>query len=76
LAKQQIELHLTDEAKKKIALTGFTPKYGARQISGVIRTFLRRPMSKKIVSGEVVKGDIINVSVDAENELVWETTKK
>jgi hypothetical protein len=76
LAKQHIELHLTDEAKKKIALTGFTPKYGARQISGVIRTFLRRPMSKKIVSGEVVKGDIINVSVDAENELVWETTKK
>ena len=76
LAKQHIELHLTDEAKKKIALTGFTPKYGARQISGVIRTFLRRPMSKKIVSGEVVKGDIINVSVDSENELVWETTKK
>src|ERR1043165_6361274 len=50
-----IVLEITDEAKSKIALTGFTPKYGARQISGVIRTALRRRISKFIVTGKVVK---------------------
>jgi ATP-dependent Clp protease ATP-binding subunit ClpA len=69
LHKQQMTLELTDEAKKKIALTGFTPKYGARQISGVIRTFLRRPISKMIVSGEVKKGCHIFVDVDEAKEL-------
>jgi ATP-dependent Clp protease ATP-binding subunit ClpA len=72
LKKQHIGLSLTDEAKSKIALTGFTPKYGARQISGVIRTYLRRPISKMIVSGEVKKGDTIFVSVDDEQELKWD----
>ena len=71
LDKLKITLELTDDAKAKIALTGFTPKYGARQISGVIRTFLRRPISKMIVSGEVTKGDTVSVSLDENGELVW-----
>jgi ATP-dependent Clp protease ATP-binding subunit ClpA len=69
LDKQGILLSVTDDAKSKIALTGFTPKYGARQISGVIRTFLRRPISKLIVSGKVQRGDTIQVSINAENDL-------
>ena len=69
LNKQNISLEITEEAKSKIALTGFTPKYGARQISGVIRTFLRRPISKMIVSGEVKKGSEIKVSLDENQEL-------
>ena len=72
LDKQSISLKISDEAKKKIALTGFTPKYGARQISGVIRTQLRRPISKMIVSGKAVKGSAISVDLDENNELKWE----
>ena len=75
LDKQGISLQITDEAKSKIALTGFTPKYGARQISGVIRTELRRPISKFIVSGKAVKGDVIHVELNAENEIDY-TIKK
>lgn len=73
LDKQSITLNITEDAKKKIALTGFTPKYGARQISGVVRTYLRRPISKLIVSGKAVKGSVIQVSLDSEgNDLVWD----
>ena len=72
LTKLNITLELSEDAKSKIALTGFTPKYGARQISGVIRTFLRRPISKMIVSGEVVKGNTIKVNVDENKELLWQ----
>jgi len=78
LQKQKITLSISDEAKKKIALTGFTPKYGARQISGVIRMQLRRPISRMIVSGDVKKGEHIHVSLDEASELKWtvETAKE
>jgi ATP-dependent Clp protease ATP-binding subunit ClpA len=66
-----IELSITDEAKKIIALTGFTPKYGARQISGVIRTYLRRPISKLLVTGQAAKGSKIFVDIDTNKELTW-----
>ncbi|HRH49197.1 MAG TPA: ATP-dependent Clp protease ATP-binding subunit [Panacibacter sp.] len=72
LEKQSITLEISDDAKKKIALNGFTPKYGARQISGVIRTFLRRPLSKLIVSGKAVKGSKVLVNIDENNELTWD----
>jgi ATP-dependent Clp protease ATP-binding subunit ClpA len=53
LDKQGIALTISNEAKKDLALNGFTPKYGARQISSVIRNQLRRPISKYIISGEL-----------------------
>jgi ATP-dependent Clp protease ATP-binding subunit ClpA len=71
LDKQGIAFSITDEAKKFLALNGFTPKYGARQISSVIRSQLRRPISKYIISGEVKKGNTLKVSLKKE-ELVWE----
>ena len=45
LNAQDMELELTDEAKHMLAFKGFTPRYGARQVSGVIRNYLRRPIS-------------------------------
>jgi len=75
LDKQGITLDVTEDAKSKIALTGFTPKYGARQISGVIRTALRRPISKFIVSGQVGKGDTIQVHLNESQEIDY-TIKK
>ncbi|MEO6831446.1 MAG: ATP-dependent Clp protease ATP-binding subunit [Chitinophagaceae bacterium] len=75
LDKQGILLEITEEAKQKIALTGFTPKYGARQISGVIRTHLRRPISKLIVAGGVGKGDTIMVKLNEEQEVDYSVKK-
>ncbi|WP_350340276.1 hypothetical protein [Paraflavitalea speifideaquila] len=55
LTKQGIGLQISDEAKRYLALNGFTPKYGARQVAGVIRNQLSRPISKYIIGGEVKK---------------------
>ena len=66
LDKQGIALTISDEAKKYLALNGFTPKYGARQISSVIRNQLRRPISKYIISGELKKGSTVNVGIKNE----------
>jgi ATP-dependent Clp protease ATP-binding subunit ClpA len=72
LSKQGITLNISPEAKRHLALSGFTPKYGARQIKGVIRNQLRRPISRKIVSGELQKGSIINLHFSEKDQLKWE----
>lgn len=70
LDKQSIALEVSDDAKKFLAMNGFTPKYGARQISGVIRNRLRRPISKFIITGELKKGSTVKVGMQ-EEELSW-----
>ena len=72
LSKQGITLEVTPEAKKHLTLTGFTPKYGARQIKGLIRNELRRPISRHIVSGRVGRGGAIHVGLKEPGELVWD----
>jgi len=71
LDKQGIGFSISEEAKKHLSLTGFTPKYGARQISGVIRNQLRRPISKYIISGELKKGNTLSVELH-DAALSWE----
>lgn len=68
LYKMGIEFEIDEEAKKMIALDGFTPKYGARQLSAVIRNLLRRPISKYIISGELKKGAKITVTKNTEDD--------
>lgn len=70
LDKQGINFEIADDAKQFLALNGFTPKYGARQISAVIRNKIRRPISRYIISGELKKGQTVHVSLDKE-ELAW-----
>ncbi|WCT10469.1 ATP-dependent Clp protease ATP-binding subunit [Mucilaginibacter jinjuensis] len=72
LDKMGIGFSISDDAKSMLALGGFTPKYGARQLSGVIRNQLRRPISRYIISGELKKGQSVNISKqDDGNELTW-----
>jgi ATP-dependent Clp protease ATP-binding subunit ClpB len=72
LSRMGIGFNITEEAKNMLALSGFTPKYGARQLSGVIRNQLRRPISRYIISGELKKGHFISVDKEAdEDKLAW-----
>jgi ATP-dependent Clp protease ATP-binding subunit ClpA len=72
LTKQGVSLSISPEAKRYLTLSGFTPKYGARQIKGVIRNQLRRPISRKIISGEVNKGTAIKLEMQGDQELKWD----
>ncbi|NIJ51160.1 ATP-dependent Clp protease ATP-binding subunit [Dyadobacter arcticus] len=75
MEKQGITLELTPEARKHIAMQGFTPRYGVRPLKGVIRNMLRRPISRMIISGEVEKGSVIRLSLNDQSEVVWTTEK-
>ncbi len=71
LKKKNIKLELTEDTRKLLALSGFTPKYGARQIGGTIRQQIRRPVSRMIVSGEVKPGSTVQLGHDEAQQLVW-----
>ena len=74
LDKQDISLVISDKATAMLALKGFTPKYGARPLRGVIRSDLRSPMSKMIISGKISKGTKIKLDLDKKNQLKWNIT--
>jgi ATP-dependent Clp protease ATP-binding subunit ClpA len=72
LERQGIALEVTDNAKDYLSKTGFTPKYGARPLQGVIRSQIRRPLSKMIIKGELLRGDSITLDIDENNQIKWE----
>lgn len=72
LEKQGITLEISDQARKHLALSGFTPKYGARPLTGVIRNQLRRPVSRMIIAGKVAKGSYIKIDLNEHEELIWD----
>ena len=71
LSEQEIRLEMSDEVKAHIAMRGFDPQYGARQIIGNIRKELRHPLSKLIISGKVKGGDTVVVSL-ADGEVCFD----
>ena len=75
LQAQDMDIELTDEAKKMLAFKGFTPKYGARQVAGTIRNYLRRPISRMILSGELKKGCILKGFLSSPDEFMWEVSE-
>jgi ATP-dependent Clp protease ATP-binding subunit ClpA len=73
LDRMGISLSITDEARMKLAMEGFSPKYGVRPLSGVIRNRLRRPLSRMIISSQIAKGSKVNLTVK-DGELDWEVS--
>jgi ATP-dependent Clp protease ATP-binding subunit ClpB len=65
-----IEVEIPMETKLYLAENGYNAKYGARPIKSIIRSHLRRPLAKKIISGEVKDGDKIIVIIENE-EVKW-----
>ena len=63
LAKKNLKIRVSKEAKELLAKKGFDPDLGARPLKRVIQQEIVDPLSLKIVSGEVKEGDRVNVEV-------------
>ncbi len=71
LKQKNITLELTDEALEMLSNKGYSKQYGARPIAGVIRTYVKKVISRMIVAETVKEGD--KVVLKYENDgLVWE----
>jgi ATP-dependent Clp protease ATP-binding subunit ClpB len=75
LKQQQIHIQFSPEAFTALAKLGFSPAYGARPLASAIRTHVRRPLAKKIISGEVQAGDRMELLLDQEAGLAWQKLK-
>ncbi|WP_162418437.1 ATP-dependent Clp protease ATP-binding subunit [Cyclobacterium roseum] len=71
LEKQSIQLDISEAALKVLAHRGYHPRFGARPLSGLIRKELRRPLSKKLIGGELKAGDTIQLFLDHDQNLQW-----
>jgi ATP-dependent Clp protease ATP-binding subunit ClpA len=71
LEEQNISFSIAKNAKKLLIKDGYNAKFGARPLLGVIRNEIRRPLSKKIISGEVAGGAKVNLELNKNNEFTW-----
>lgn len=71
LDQKNIQVDLAPETVSYLTGKGFSPQYGARPIAGVIRTYLKKTISKLIVSESIKQGDSVIVNYK-EGNLQWE----
>ncbi|GIU15944.1 ATP-dependent chaperone ClpB [Shewanella sp. MBTL60-007] len=70
LAEKDYGLEMTDEALSLIARAGFDPIYGARPLKRALQQEVENPLAQQILSGELLPGKDIKVSV-ADDALVF-----
>ena len=73
LETKGISLELTPAARIHLARSGYSERYGARPIASVIRNQVRRPISRKMVAGEIKEGTLVQLDVGENGELLWDT---
>ncbi len=66
LSEKDIELHWTDDALDFIAREGFDVTYGARPLRRAIQRSVEDNLSEALLSGEVILGDTVEMSVQDE----------
>jgi ATP-dependent Clp protease ATP-binding subunit ClpB len=74
LEEHEIDLELTESARRHIAETGYDPVYGARPLKRFIQKSLETAIAKKIIAGEISDG--MKIKIDFVNgELSIEATE-
>ncbi|MDG2408357.1 MAG: ATP-dependent chaperone ClpB [Pirellulales bacterium] len=71
LAKQHIDLRLTDEAKRHLAAEGYDPAFGARPLRRVIQQRIENPLATEILKGGF--GESAEITIDhADGNFIFE----
>ncbi len=63
LADKNVEIALSDEARKYLAEKGYDPAMGARPLGRIIQEKIKRPLAEEILFGKLEKGGIANVEM-------------
>jgi ATP-dependent Clp protease ATP-binding subunit ClpC len=69
LTEHNLTLHATPGALSALAEKGFDTEFGARPLRRVIQQRVEDPLSDRLLSGEFVNGDIVEVDISPEGEL-------
>jgi len=71
LAKNDVNISITDSAIDWIAEQGFDPLYGARPLKRLMQKYILNELSKQILAGKVDKDKAITIDYFDNNELVF-----
>jgi len=71
LADREMQIHLSEAARDKLADAGFDPVYGARPLKRAIQQQVENPLAQEILQGKFKPGDVIEVGV-RDHELEFE----
>jgi len=66
LAEHNLQVDLTDAARKWLAKEGYDPAFGARPLRRAIQKYVESPLSVKILEGEYHAGETVVVDVNIE----------
>jgi ATP-dependent Clp protease ATP-binding subunit ClpC len=74
--REQLMLHgmsitLSPAARALLAKSGFDPAMGARPLRRAIQRMIEDPLSEQILAGQWQPGDVIDVSVNEDDEMVF-----
>ncbi|NUN69707.1 MAG: ATP-dependent chaperone ClpB [Bacteroidetes bacterium] len=69
LAKKEMTLVVTDDAKEWIARLGYDPSFGARPLKRTIQKHIIDTLSTRILAGEFNEGDAVQLSLAGEGQL-------
>jgi len=72
---QEINLVVSDKAKKSLVKDGFDPVYGARPLRRSIQKLIEDPLSEKLLKKVFIAGDIIIADV-CEGKFIFEKKKE
>ena len=75
LKMRDVELHVPDSAIEWIAEKGFDPVYGARPLKRFIQKHLETAIARKLISGEIPEGSMIEVGISDSGVTVQAHTK-
>ncbi len=73
LAERDLQIQFTDAALDELAEVGFDPVYGARPLKRAIQHEVENPLAQKILAGEFMPGDVIEVDYQ-DGKMVFSTT--
>ena len=71
LSDKNIKFNVDDAAKEFFVEKGFDPELGARPMKRVIQDFIKKPLSKMIINGEVGENVVVNVKYDKERDEIF-----
>jgi ATP-dependent Clp protease ATP-binding subunit ClpB len=76
LAKNDIRIHITEDAIDWLAQLGYDPQFGARPLKRVMQKRVLNELSKQILAGTINKDAVIEIDLDKSNNFVFRNTEK
>jgi ATP-dependent Clp protease ATP-binding subunit ClpB len=72
LARRELEIDVTQQARELLGELGWDPQYGARPLKRAIQRYVEDPLAQRLLAGEFGPGDVIVVERGDDGQLKFE----